>query len=78
MGTCACLRIDVPELHLSLVPGSKIRLSRFDTELWLLSHGWFVFSGNRAICGWYLTSMEDSNKIRPLQLTDLNDIYMVE
>lgn len=69
--------IHVPRLNITLYPGSTIRLSRFDTTEWVLSHGWFEFSGNRAICGWYLSSKSDKRHVRPLQITDLDDIYLV-
>lgn len=30
-----------------------------------------------SVCGWYLTNLESSD-IKPLQLTDLDDIYLIE
>lgn len=77
MSNCTCLSINIPELGITLVPGSRIRLDRFETETWTLHHGWYSFDGNRAICGWYLTS-SDGTITRSLQLIDLDDIYMVE
>jgi hypothetical protein len=70
------LFINIPQLNITLFPGSKVQLSRFQTEVWVLNHGWYSFDGNRAVCGWYLTSA-DGTITRSLQLTDLDDIYSV-
>lgn len=42
-----------------------------------MSYGWYTWGGNRPVCGWYLTNIESSD-IKPLQLTDLDDIYVIE
>lgn len=68
----------VEHLNLLLRPGDVIRLGRFDNKQWLLGHGWFTFDGNRAICGWHLIDIDEQNNVRPLQLTDLDDIILVE
>lgn len=73
-----CLKIDLPGENKCLTPGCRIRIGRFSTKIWLLQHGWFTFSGNRPICGWYLTNVDDPTEVRPLQQPDLIDIYFVE
>lgn len=73
-----CLKIDIPNSNRCLKPGCQIRIGRFDTKTWRLQYGWFTFSGNRAICGWYLVNVSDCTEIRPLQQTDLIDIYFIE
>lgn len=73
-----CLsHIEVPELGLCLHPGMYVKIGRFDKRTWLLQHGWYAFSGNREICGWYLIDVV-SRDIRPLQKIDLVDIYEVK
>lgn len=61
------------ELH----DGDIIRINRFDTTEWTVHYGWFAFSGNREICGWYLVN-NANQEVRPLQKIDCNDIYFVE
>ena len=75
---CDNLTIEVPHLGISLRPGSKVKLGRFDATLWVLSHGWYSWGGNRPFCGWYLTSIGHPVTTKPLQSTDLDDIYLVE
>ena len=72
------LRIDVPELHITLVPGCKVRLGRFETTIWTVSYGWYSWGGNRPQCGWYLVDSCCLQTVKPLYLTDLDDIYLVE
>lgn len=75
---CDILTLDVPNLGLYLRPGSRVKLSRFDSTLWVLSHGWYTWGGNRPFCGWYLTNIDDPAVVKPLQATDLDDIYLIE
>jgi len=58
--------------------GSLIKLSRFSTITWILNYGWFSYGGNRPICGWYLTNVDNLEQIKPFQLNDFDDIYLVE
>lgn len=71
------LNLQVPKLGLTLYPGAIIKLNRFQTETWRLCHGWYEYGENRAVCGWYLLGDSPEHHIRPLQLTDLDDIYLV-
>lgn len=70
-----CIRL--PECELCIRSGNIVRLGRFDHESWLVSYGWYTWGGNRPVCGWYLINTE-SNVIKPLQKTDLDDIYVIE
>ena len=72
------LRIDVPSLCISIKPGNVVRLGRFDSTMWVVSHGWFTWGGNRPQCGWFLTDVSNPAVVKPLQLPDLDDIYLVE
>ena len=70
--------IAIPGSDIKLYPGYKIKLNRFDSDLWTVHYGWFDFSGNRPMLGWYLTNDSDSNSVKPVQKTDLYDIYLVD
>jgi len=72
------LTIDIPELGITLPDGCRVKLGRFDSAVWVLSHGWFTWGGNRPFCGWYLTNIENPAEVKPLQKPDLDDIYLVE
>lgn len=72
------LTLDIPEFKISLCPGSKVKLGRFETTLWVVSYGWYSWGGNRPVCGWYLVNMKNPRDVKPLQKTDLDDIYLVE
>lgn len=61
-----------------IYPGMTIRIGRFSEIFWIVNFGWFTFAGNRPICGWFLVNKNDSTDVRPIQLTDLNDIYLIE
>lgn len=74
---CDSLKLEIPGTSEFIVPGSKIKLDRFESTLWLVHHGWFDFAGNRAFCGWFLTNLE-SGQVKPLLRIDLDDIYLVE
>jgi len=68
--------LTLPNTDVKIYPGSRIRIHRFDNEIWLVSVGWYAWGGNREVCGWYLTS-ESTGKIKPLQRPDLEDAYAV-
>lgn len=72
-----CLTLEVPELKMTLYDGCKVKLGRFDSTMWVVSHGWYTWGGNRPVCGWYLTNLEDPTDVKPLQKTDLDDIYLI-
>lgn len=71
------LVIEIPEFNITLSPGCRVKLGRFDVETWLLSYGWYAWGGNREVCGWYLTNVNNSHDLKPLQKTDLDDIYLI-
>ena len=71
------LILEVPNSTLKLRPGCKVKLGRFDSKVWELCHGWFSFGGNRPFCGWHLKT-DNGLTVKPLQLPDLDDIYMIE
>ena len=71
------IKLEIPEFHITLFNGSKVKLGRFDSTLWLVSFGWYSWGGNREVCGWYLTNCADPRDVKPLQKTDLDDIYLV-
>jgi len=58
-------------------PDDVILLSRFSSIKWVVGFGWFSYEGNRKICGWYLTQLDKPEIIKPIQETDLYDIYLV-
>lgn len=70
--------IEIPGSDTKLYPGYKIKLNRFDSDIWTVHYGWYDFSGNRPIMGWYLTNDSDSNSVKPIQKIDLYDIYVVD
>lgn len=69
--------IEVKPLGIELRPGDMVQLGRFASERWRVGFGWFSFGGNRRICGWYVQSEDDATKVKPVQETDLMDIYLV-
>lgn len=70
--------IEIPGSDIKLYPGYKIKLNRFDSDIWTVHYGWYDFSGNRPIMGWYLTDDSDCNSVKPIQKIDLYDIYVVD
>ena len=72
------ISLQIPESSRRLHPGDKVKLERFSTVTLIVGYGWFSFGGNRPFCGWYLTSDGPRAIIKPLQLTDLDDIYILE
>lgn len=78
---CSCCEktgLKLPNLKVCIYPGNVVVLGRFSSIKWKVGFGWFSYEGNRKICGWYLTQLEDPNKIKPIQETDLYDIYTLE
>lgn len=75
---CNCLTLPVPGTNLCIRPGNIVKLGRFETTRWLVSHGWYTWGGNRPFCGWYMKNIDNDNEIKPLQLNDLDDIYIIE
>lgn len=72
------LLIEIPEFNITLTPGCRVKLGRFDVTTWILSYGWYSWGGNREVCGWYLTNIKDVSDLKPLYRTDLDDIYLIE
>lgn len=70
--------IEIPGSDIKLYPGYKIKLNRFDSDIWTVHYGWYDFSGNRPIMGWYLTNDSDCNSVKPIQKIDTYDIYLVD
>ena len=71
------LKLTLPGCPIELVPGNRVRLGRFSTDLWIVAYGWYSWGGNRKTCGWYLISCQD-RKVKQLQDTDMDDIYLVQ
>lgn len=67
----------IPGTNQVLRPGYKIKLGRFQNDVWLVGFGWYSSGGNRPCCGWYLTS-EYTRITKPLHITDLDDVYLVD
>ena len=70
--------LQVPNLQLSLHPGDVVKLYRFSDERWKVNFGWFSYGGNKPMNGWYLVSLRQANRIKPLSLSDLEDIYLID
>ena len=70
--------LKVPNLQISLHPGDVVKLHRFSNERWKVNCGWFSYGGNKPMNGWYLASLKQANRIKPLNLSDLDDIYLVD
>lgn len=64
--------------RIKVYPGAKIRLGRFETTVWIVAFGWYAYGGNRPVCGWYLTDICDPGNVKPLQLTDFDDIILIQ
>ena len=74
---CSQEHLHIPNSNLHICPGCTVKLGRFETETWLVQFGWYSYGGNRPVCGWYLTK-DGGMTVKPLQLPDLDDIYMIE
>lgn len=81
-----CLYIQIPNADCVIRPGNVVKLGRFDNTRWVVGYGWYSWGGNRPVCGWYLAEMTDkchkhdkiAKEVKPLQLPDLDDIYVIE
>ena len=71
------MQLNVPEFEIVLTEGDTVRLGRFDTGTWLVHYGWYAWGGNRPVCGWFLSNTLTQG-VKPLQYTDLEDIYIIE
>ena len=71
------MELVIPEYNITVVPGSVIKIGRFNRESWVVGYGWYSWGGNRPVCGWYLTNIL-TQAVKPLQYTDLEDIYIIE
>lgn len=74
---CNKMVLEIPNTNRVLRPGNRVKLGRFQSDMWVVSFGWFSFGGNRPFCGWYLTK-DNGLTVKPLQLPDLDDIYIIE
>lgn len=73
------MEIESPlDSRIRLRPGCKIRLGRFERSVWNVSFGWYAYGGNRPVCGWYLVKDADPSSVKPLQLTDFDDIILIQ
>lgn len=70
--------LTLDNLGVTIYPRNKVVLGRFSTVSWVVSFGWYSYEGNREIYGWYLYKEKDPSIIKPIQKTDLYDIYVVE
>ena len=71
------MELIIPEFDITLTVNDTVKLGRFDSTSWVVNYGWYAWGGNRPVCGWYLTNTI-SREIKPLQYTDLEDIYIIE
>lgn len=71
------MELIIPEYDITLTPGTAIRIGRLSHEIWIVQYGWYAWGGNRPVCGWYLQG-DLTKAIKPLQYTDVEDIYIVE
>ena len=77
---CYCRKngLRLPNKNLCIYPDDIVILGRFSTVRWKVGFGWFSYEGNRKICGWYLTNLENRKIVKPVQETDLDDIYTIQ
>ena len=70
--------LQAPGSKICVRPGNIIKLNRFDDEQWIVNLGWFSYAGNKPMNGWYLTSLTRKDRVKPLNMSDLDDIYVVD
>lgn len=70
------MTLNIPGTESSISPNDIIKLGRFSDKEWIVNFGWYSFGGNRPVCGWYLTT-DAGYTVKPLQLPDLDDIYLI-
>lgn len=77
---CYCRKhgLKIPNSDICIYPGNIVILGRFSTLPWKVNYGWFSYEGNRKICGWYLTELKHPHTVKPIQESDLYDIYTIE
>lgn len=75
---CNSLMLEIPGSLACICPGVKVKIGRFSKITWLVLHGWYSWGGNRPVCGWYLTNINNPSEVKPLQKPDLDDIYLIE
>jgi hypothetical protein len=71
------IKLPIPALGIELEVGNRIKLGRFCTAQWIVQYGWYSIGGDRPVCGWYLTDALTAGNIKPLHLTDLDDINII-
>lgn len=71
------ISLSIPNSEQVLRPGQVVKLGRFSTDSWKVMYGWYSFGGNRPVMGWYLEK-DAGHTVKPLQLPDLDDIYLIE
>ena len=69
--------LQLPNRETCIYPGNIVRLGRFQSVPWTVKFGWYTWGGNRPVCGWYLLQV-DTNQVKPLYQTDLEDMYLIE
>lgn len=75
---CNELQLQIPGTSRYITPGVQVKLNRFDDRLWIVCHGWYAWGGNRKVCGWHLVEASNPEVVKPLQDTDLIDIYLID
>ena len=71
------MELRIPEYDIVIVPGTILKIGRFNRESWIVGYDWYSWGGNRAVCGWYLTNAM-TKEVKPLYYTDLEDAYLIE
>lgn len=71
------VKLSIPSTNNTLYPGNIVKLGRFDAVSWVVCFGWYSWGGNRPVCGWFLRDKNQPDTIKPLQLPDLDDIYII-
>ena len=70
--------LSAPDTGVAIPEGAVVRMNRFDSEQWRVLYGWYTWGGNRPFCGWYAVSLNDPNRVKPMQLSDMYDIVVIE
>lgn len=73
-----CICVEIPNADTCIHPEDIVKLGRFSHEKWIVKYGWYTWGGNRPVIGWYLTGFDDTYRLKPLQKTDIDDIYIIE
>lgn len=75
---CSAAKLSLPNSKIILCPGNIVVLGRFSSIRWIVGFGWFSYEGNRKICGWYLSQVDNPEVVKPIQESDIYDIYILE